>query len=135
MERDNTGVLNEAGISKLGTLFFAGVIAAVVFTASQILPFYYNYYEILGLMEEQGRKASVFTDDQITQTLMARIKKLDIPLENPEDLKINRFNGQIQIDMKYEESFDVPTGTGDDGEPTYYHIHTFPFNPHIEQNY
>ncbi len=125
----------EAGVSRLGMLFFLGIIAALVFAGSQIFPYYYNYYEILGLMEEQGRKAQVFTDAQISKTILARIEKLEIPLDTPEDLKINRFNDQIVIDLKYEESFDIPIGTRDDGETRYYHIHTFKFNPHVEQSY
>lgn len=126
---------NEAGVNRLGLLFFLLIVAAVVYGASQIIPYYYNYYEILGLMEEQARKASVFKDDEIIKNLNQRIKKLEIPLETPDDLKINRFNDQIVIDMKYEESFDVPIGTDDDGETKYYHIYTFKFNPHVEQNY
>lgn len=127
--------LDESGINRLGLLFFLSIVGAVVYAGSQVLPYYYNYYEILGLMEEQGRKASVFKDDEITKTIMQRVKKLEIPLETPDDLKINRFNGQIQIDMKYEESFDIPIGTDDEGETKYFHVHTFQFNPHVEQNF
>ena len=126
---------DESGVNRLGLLFFLSIVGAVVYAGSQVLPYYYNYYEIVCVMEEQGRKASGFKDDEITKTILQRVKKLNIPLETTDDLKINRFNGQIQIDMKYEESFDIPIGTEEDGETKYFHIHTFKFNPHVEQNF
>lgn len=122
--------LGSAGITKTGAVFTVAIFGLLVFAGSQILPFYYNYLELEGLMEAQARKASVFTDAQIHREIWHRIKELEIPVDDPDELQINRADGKIIIDLKYEEVFYI-----DLGSKFSYDIYVFKFNPHVEQQY
>ncbi len=120
--------LGELGINRLGVLLFTLLIAACVFVGYQVFPFYYYFYEIQGLMDAQALKASEFTDEEIRRNLMEKIKKLEIPLEDPEDLKINRYDGKISIEFEYDEVLYIELG-----EDKTYDIHTFEFHPRAER--
>lgn len=118
----------ERGIGRLGMLIFILIVLATGFVAWQIVPFYVYYYDIVGMMEAQAKKASVFKDSEIRQTLKERIRDLELPVDNPDDdLKINRFDDKIIIDLKYTEVFYVDLGEG-----RVYDLHYFNFNPHVE---
>lgn len=116
-----------AGLSRLGTLILIFLLLSSVFVGYQVFPFYYYYLEIEGLMRAQADKASIFSDDEIRRNLMEKIEKLEIPISEPDDLKINRFDGKITIDLEYEEVLFL-----DLGEKTY-DLHVFEFKPHVEQ--
>jgi len=118
----------ENGLNRLGVLFFLLFVLVVGFTSWQIIPFYYYYYELIGTMESQADKASVFTDREIREVLNIKIRKLEIPIEDKDDLKIHRFNNKIIIELEYEEVFYV-----DLGEDRVYDIHVFKFNPRVER--
>lgn len=121
----------ERGGSRLGLLLFLLVLTAGVWAGSKVIPFYYYYNEVLGLMDAQASKASVFTDVKIRKELEKKIRKLEIPVDDlSEDLKINRVDGKIIIDLKYEEVLYL-----DLGEDRVYDIYVFKFNPHVEKNF
>ena len=118
------------GMSKLGALFFVTIFGSVTWVFYHVIPFYYSFYEIEGQMEALAVKASLFSDSYIQQELMRFIKKLDIPVDNPEDIKINRFEGKILIDLKYQEYLTLELGEGRD-----YDLWIFDFNPHVEHEF
>ncbi len=115
------------GISRIGLLFFLLIFSSALYLGFQIIPFYYYYYEFLGVMESQADKASVFSDAQIRKVLLKKIKELELPIGDPDELKINRFGGKIIIDLSYQEVLYI-----DIGEKTY-DLHVFKFNPHVER--
>ena len=118
---------NNRGWGNLGFLLFILLLVVILYFGFRIAPFYYNFYEIQGTMAAQAAKASEFTDDEIRREIMQRIKKLEIPIEEPEDLKINRYNGKIIIDLHYTELLDL-----DLGESYQYDLWEFEFTPHAE---
>ena len=120
----------EAGISRLGVLIFVLIIAAAVFVGYQVFPFYYYFYEIQGLLEAQAKKASVFTDAEMKQTILEKVKKLQIPLEDPDSLKINRFDNKIVIEFEYDEVLYIDLSTED--QERVYDLYTFHFVPRAE---
>lgn len=119
---------SEMGFGSLGGLLFVlfGLIA--VFLASQVIPFYYSYYEIQGLMQAQADVSSELNDRDIRQNITQEIKKLNIPVNPEEELKINRLNDGIIIDLYYQEVLYVDFGNGYD-----YDLWTFTFNPRGER--
>ncbi|MCB0325844.1 MAG: hypothetical protein KDD69_19835, partial [Bdellovibrionales bacterium] len=121
------GLSGELGISRLGILLLALILSALVFAGSQIFPFFYYYHELQGMMEAQAKKASVFSDQEMREVLMESIRKLEIPVESPDDLKINRVNDKIIIELEYDEVFFI-----DLGEDRVYDLHVFHFNPRVE---
>jgi cell division protein FtsL len=119
---------SEMGFGSLGSLFFVFIILLVVFVASQVIPFYYSYYEINGLMQAQANISSELSDRDIRRNITQEIKKLNLPVNPEEDLKINRTNGGIVIDLYYQEVLYVDFGNGYD-----YDLWTFTFNPRGER--
>ena len=119
---------DERGLSRLGVMILVLIISAGVWLGLHVIPFFYYYNELLGLMDAQAEKASVFTDAKIRKELMKKINKLQIPIDDPEDLKINRIDGKIVIDLKYEEVLYV-----DLGPDRVYDLYVFKFNPHVER--
>lgn len=118
---------HDSGLSRLGILILLLLVGAVVYAGSQVFPYFYNFYELQGLMEAQADKASEFSDDEIRKTILNKIKKLDLPNE-PELLKINRFDGKIVIEYEYSEMlyFDLD-------EDHQYDLHRFDFHPRAER--
>ncbi len=119
--------MNSRGSSTVGTLFTAICVFVIGFLAWQVIPFYYYYYDILGMMEAQAKKASVKDDAEIRYELYKRALKTNLPIDDADDFKINRIAGKMIIDLSYEEVLYI-----DLGEDRYYDIHVFDFNPHVE---
>ncbi len=118
---------NQQGMGRLRILIIALFLIIVVFVANQVIPFFYYFYEIEGLMQSQAAKGSVFSDQEIRKTIMEKINKLELPIDDEDALKINRFNGKIVIDLEYDEVLYV-----DFGEGRSYDLWVFHFAPHAE---
>ena len=121
-----SGCKEQKGGGRLGTLITILVLAAGVWASFQVMPFWLNYSELKNLMEAQAAKASVFSDHQIRKNILGKIKELELPIDDPDDVKINRFDGRIVIETEYEEVLFL-----DLGEKTY-DIYVFKFHPVVE---
>lgn len=117
------------GMGMPGFLILVGIFGTLIWLLFQIIPFYYSYYELLGQVEAQADKALEFTDATIQKTLLKEIKSLEIPIDNPEDLKINRYAGKIVIELQYAEVLYV-----DLGDYGVYDLYVFPFDIHVERD-
>ena len=119
----------ENAFGRLGALGVILIFVVVGFLASQIIPFYYYYYEFLGQMEAQAQKASVNTDAKIKKFLIQRARELELPISNPdEDIKIYRAAGSIIIETEYEEVLYVDFGQGYSWD-----LHYFKFHPRVQK--
>lgn len=119
-----------SGYTQLGlllSLIFGGVI---FYFCWQVVPFYYYYYDLQGLMQAQANKAQVLTDVQIRENLMEHIEKIGIPIDREDDLIINRSHNLISISLDYSEVLYV-----DLGEDRVYDLHIFHFQPHAESTF
>lgn len=94
----------QRGITRLGLLLTLLFFGLAVYFGSQIIPLYYSYYEMLGQMEAKARKASLESDQEIKRFLLKKIASFDIPLDDPDDLEINRVGGKIVISFSYTET-------------------------------
>jgi hypothetical protein len=115
-------------MTKLGLLFSLISITAVVYFGYQILPIFYNNAELSGQMQAQADLATVLSDEQIRGNLLAKIRRLEIPIDNDDDLKINRLNDKIVIELSYEETVYIEVGDWSRD------LYTFQFNPVVEQD-
>lgn len=122
-------VNSQSGQTRLGSLITLIFFAAAGYAAWCIVPFFYYYSEMLGIMEAQASKAQVFTDAEIRKNLMKKVKELNLPIDNADELKINRFSGVIRIELEYQEVFYFSFRGKD------YDIYTFHFNPVVESPY
>lgn len=119
-----------SGYTQLGLLMclvFGGVI---FYFCWQVIPFYYYYYDLQGLMQAQANKAQVLTDAQIRENLLEHIEKVGVPISREDDLIINRSHNRIAISLEYSEVLYV-----DLGDDRVYDLHVFYFNPHAENTF
>lgn len=93
----------QSGMSRIVALFWIIVFALGIYAAFQAIPFFYYQEEIEGLMQSQAEKAQVFTDFEIRKNIMARVKELDMPIDD-DNLQINRFQGKITIETEYDDT-------------------------------
>lgn len=114
------------GMGKLSAFFLLAVFGVAVWLGFKILPFYYYYYELVNQFESHIRVASTNTDKEIRDKLMYHIKKLEIPIDKPEDLVIQRINKRMIISLPYQEVLYVEWG-----EKTY-DLHVFKFVAYAE---
>src|SRR5437868_3713888 len=95
--------ISQKGITKLGLLITVVVFGSAIYLALQVANFFYCFYELEGLMEFQGKKAQEFTDAEMRETIFNRIKELDVPIDDPQQIKINRVGQKIIIESSYDE--------------------------------
>ena len=119
----------ESGMSKITLAFLIVFGGSAAYFGSQVINFYYCFYEVEGLMEFQAKKGEFLKDSEIRENLLERITKLEIPIDDPEDIKINRVDGNLIIGFKYVEVLSL------DFKGKTYDLHVFPFNPHVSVSY
>ena len=117
----------ERGAGRMSVLLFILVAVAGVYIGSQVIPFFYYYNELQGLMDSQAAKAQVLTDEEMRTNIMKKVKELSIPFDDPDKLKINRFNGNIVIELEYQEILYL-----DLGPDRTYDLYIFNFHPRAE---
>ncbi len=119
--------LNNRGMGRAAIVFILAIAGAVVYSGFKIFPFFYYAEEIEGVMASQAAKATVFSDEQIRRVVWERVKELEIPVDDRDQIQINRFDGKIVIELRYEEVFFIELGD------RVYDIYTFEFNPRAER--
>ena len=121
---------HQAGLGKLTLLVFGALTGAALYTAYEVLPFYYYFYELENQMEAAIRVASTETDDELRKKLTYHIRKMDLPVGTDEDLrdalKIERDDNIMRISLPYEEVFSIPLGSKT------YILRRFKFNAYME---
>lgn len=117
---------SQRGAGRITTLVFGTLLFGTLYCAYQIIPFYYYYYELVNQFESHARVAQTFTDKEIRHKLWTLIKQMQIPAR-PEDLKIERNDGKINIRLRYQEKFYVSYGGQD------YDLKTFDFDAHVTE--
>lgn len=118
--------LEERGVGNLTLIVFTLIAGVIVWLGFSIGPFFYYYYELLNQFDAHIRVASMYTDKEIREKLMYHIKKLEIPMESPEDLEIRRDGQRMTIRLKYKEVFYVSWQDKD------YDLHVFHFDAKSE---
>lgn len=117
---------HESGISNLGLLFTVIVFGALFYFGAQISNFYYSYFELEGLMQQQAEKAAVFSDKDMLHTIFKRVRELQIPVDERDAIKINRIPGKVVIETEYTEVLIL------EWQDKVYELWEFDFNPRAE---
>ena len=120
---------NQSGMANAALIFLCLVIGAPLYFAYRIVPFYYNYYELIGLMEAEARVASEYTDVRIREIVIEKIRNLNIPIQDERDFQLNRSARYITMYLAYTEELWVTVGKKD------YKLWEFPFVAEVEREY
>jgi len=113
----------ERGIGRLTLLLFGAVIAALIFTGYNVIPFYYYYFELTNQLEALVASKERTNDVELRKRIMAVVKELEIPADE-RDIRIDRRDGFIEVSLSYKEIFYV-AWRGRDLD-----LHTFQFTAH-----
>ena len=124
--RNGFSVARQRGMSRLTLLVFSAIGGAVIYSAYNIVPFFYSYFEMHNQMLSIIGKADGLKDAEIRKRLLGFIKELDIPAD-PKQLKIERRSQNMRIQLNYEEVFSIPWRNDQELE-----IYTFPFLIDVE---
>ncbi len=119
----------ERGISQPGMLFLLAIFGAAIYAAFRVVPVHYNYYEFVGHMHAQAKRASDKSDREIKEFLTTQIGKLNIPIENDYDLEVSRNGKFIYMYLDYTEEIWISIGEKD------YLLWEFPFVAEVEEQY
>ena len=123
---------SERGISYFAVLITLILVVAGWILGSQMFRFVLCYQEIYGDMEILASQANKFSDGYIRSLLLKEIKKLEIPIEDEDALIIQRDNGEIRIELYWEEVLYVDFSDLF-GEDYTYDLHVFEMNPLVER--
>ena len=123
VEKKSSGA--EKGAGYLTLIVFGLIISALVYSAFQIAPFFYYYYDLQNQMESMIRIASMEGDQEIRKRLLYYVHKYEIPASD-DALMIRRDGNTMEISLKYTEVFYV-SWEGKD-----YVIWKFPFHAHAK---
>lgn len=121
-------VSSKKAASKITTIVFGALLAAIVFTSYNVVPFFYYYLELENQMQAVIKVASVYTDEEIREKLLYHIKRMEIPADL-EELQILRQDGTMTIALPYTEIFYITYQEKD------YEIYEFEFYAFAEGKY
>src|SRR6185312_1775597 len=110
----------ESGIGRLTAIVFGTLLAAVVYTAYCVLPFFYDYFELQNQMSALVAVSESMDDAHLRRRLGGVIKEFDIPAD-PKDIVIDRRDHWISFSLAYDEVFYISFGDKD------YDLYTFHF--------
>ncbi len=117
------------GVGRLTLIIFTALVGSILYLIYNIGPFFYYYYELLNQFQAHIRVASTYTDQEIRDKLLYHIKKLAIPIDEPDDLEISRSGQMMTIRLKYQEVFYITWQDRD------YDIYTFDFDAKVEDKF
>ena len=124
------------GIGRLTALVLIIVLVVGFYFGRQVVRFYYDYYEFLGLMEAQAKHADFSNDVQIKKKLVQFARTYELPIEDLErDIQINRNDKEIAIESSYQEVLyfdlkEIVPGDFIKGDFDW-DLYTFDFNPKV----
>jgi len=95
----------------LKLVFSLGLLAVLIYSASQLVPPYFYHYQFQDAIEDEARVSSYTnsrTEDDIKNSVLKKAQDLDIPL-TPEEVHVQRLpNNVIYIDTHYSVHVDLP---------------------------
>lgn len=95
----------ERGVGPLGLLFWLGVIFAVVWGATRIVPLYFEYWAISNVFQEQVNKANLYEGPvELRTVLMEELSFQDLERLEEADIEIEELDsGRYRVGAEYRE--------------------------------
>ncbi|MGH7562762.1 MAG: hypothetical protein ACRENB_17285 [Gemmatimonadales bacterium] len=97
------------GVSTIGCLFTALIVAVVLYYTLDIGRAYWDYYKLLDQMKTTARFAQTQSDEQILRTLRGTVDELGLPFE-AKRFVIRRFRTppMVRIRTEYQVIVELP---------------------------
>ena len=112
----------ERGEGNLGCLFGLILLAAALFVAYKMIPVKVKNAELRQVITDEAKSAGTHRDGQIMETILAKAREDNLPVTE-DDVKINRANSEITVEVDYTVPVEFP------GYTYQWHIHHVAQNP------
>ena len=124
----NIREMRQRGASKLTVLVFGTILLVVGYSLYNIVPFFYDYFEMSNQMSAIIAVAGELKDDVVRKRLGKHMSDLGLPAL-PADIKIDRRDHYMRLSLSYEEVFSIEL------RGKTYDIYKFPFTAEAEGAY
>ncbi len=97
-------------MKSLRIIFWLLVFGAAIYTGWLVIPAYIANYRLEESIDDSARSAAVNpqrTDEDVRSAVYREAQALEIPI-NPEDIKVERTNGNVFITVEYTVHVDLP---------------------------
>jgi hypothetical protein len=76
----------------------------------KVVPAYFNYYQFQDAMEQEARIQSYTTKTEadMRESMWKKARELELPLNTPEQIKVERTGSAVTIGTEYTVHIDVP---------------------------
>jgi uncharacterized membrane protein len=112
----------ELGEGQFGCLVGIILLLIGVFIAYKMIPIKVKAAEIRQVAEDESRSAGQHNDHQIMETILRKAREDELPITE-ENVRIDRRNTQIEIDVEYDVPVTFP------GYTYNWHFHHHTDNP------
>lgn len=103
-------MVGRAGTSTLGCLTWLMLLAVLAYAGVHIGEPYFRYYQYRDAIAQEGRFASLRSDDDIRQNIWNNADSLSMP-EGAYHISINRQAHSIKISTSYDDSWTISSYT------------------------
>lgn len=100
-------ISRERGEGQIGCLFGLILLAVAGFVAYKIIPVKVKAAELRQVMEDSAKSAGMLNDDKIRAVILNKAHEDDLPVTG-DDIKINRANSTISIEIDYTVPIEFP---------------------------
>jgi inner membrane protein involved in colicin E2 resistance len=97
----------ERGEGKLGCLFGLILLGLAILVAWKMIPVKVRAAELRQVVVDEAKAAGTHNNQQIMGAIMAKVYDTRLPVAE-DDVKINRKDGQITVDVEYDVPIDFP---------------------------
>jgi hypothetical protein len=112
----------EKGEGQMGCLVGLIVLALGVFIAFKLIPVKVKAAELRQEVVDEAKSAGTHNDDKIRANILRKAKEDNLPVTE-DNIKINRGNNEISVDVEYTVPIEFP------GYTYQWHIHNSATNP------
>lgn len=97
-------------MKSLKTLIGIFVVVAVFYVGYKVVPVYFNYYQFQDAVESEARLQTYSTKSEadMRETMWKKAQELEIPLDSPEQIKVERSSNSVSISTEYTVHIDLP---------------------------
>ena len=90
----------ERGEGRMGCLFGLVILLIGILIAYKMIPVKVKAADMRDVVQKEARAAGQHSDKMIAETILARAKQLELPVDK-ENIEVRRTSGEIIVDVKY----------------------------------
>lgn len=113
---------SQRGEGQVGCLFALILLGIAAFVAYKVIPLKVKAAELHQEVVDEAKSAGTHSDDRIRELILAKAREDNLPVTE-DDIKINRANSEITVEVDYVVPIEFP------GYTYKWHIEHYAHNP------